>query len=123
MSLNPAADFAPTARLRAPALAGRWEMAVAALCLAQFSEPLFAAVAQSQGLTEPPGYARIFFLPVYAFLAGAIWRDRRAVGATFAVTPLLFTLTLVAALSTLWSIDQGATMRRAVWLALTMMFG
>jgi len=98
-------------------------MAAAALCLAQFSEPFFAALAQSQGATEPPGYARIFFLPVYAFLAWIAWRDRRAIGGTFCAVPLLLTLMLIAALSTFWSIDGGATMRRAVWLALTMLFG
>ena len=54
----------------------RWEPVAAALCLAQFSEPLFAAIAQSQGATEPPGHARLFFLPVYAFLAWVLWRDR-----------------------------------------------
>jgi hypothetical protein len=65
---------APTSTA-APTFA-RWEPIAAALCLAQFSEPLFAAVAQSQGLTEPPGYARALFLPVYAFLAWVMWRDR-----------------------------------------------
>ncbi|MCX7357181.1 MAG: O-antigen ligase family protein [Alphaproteobacteria bacterium] len=95
----------------------------AALCLAQFSEPLFAAIAQSQGLTEPPEYARIFFLPVYAFLAWVLWRDRsRALSAARAV-PLLIGLLALAALSTLWSIDSGATLRRAVWLGLSMAFG
>lgn len=107
-----------------PARAGfaRWEPLAASLCLAQFSEPFFAAVAQSQGLTEPPGYARIFFLPVYAFLAYVIWRDRREAARTAAAVPLLLSLVAVAALSTLWSIDSGATLRRVVWLSLTMSF-
>ncbi|WP_395646145.1 O-antigen ligase family protein [Terricaulis sp.] len=111
------------ARPQAPALAGRWEMAAAALCLAQFSEPLFAAIAQSQGLTEPPGYARIFFLPVYAFLAWVIWREPRAALRAVTATPLLTGLLALAFMSTLWSIDSGATLRRSVWLALTMAFG
>ena len=38
------------------AAAARWEVVAAALCLAQFSEPFFAALAQSQGATDPPGY-------------------------------------------------------------------
>jgi exopolysaccharide production protein ExoQ len=108
----------------APARAGfaRWEPLAASLCLAQFSEPLFAAVAQSQGLAEPPGYARLFFVPVYAFLTWVVWRDRReAVRTAFAV-PLLLTLLGVAAFSTFWSIDSGATLRRVVWLGLTMAF-
>ncbi len=106
----------------APVLA-RWEPVAASLCLAQFSEPLFAAVAQSQGLTETPEYARIFFLPVYAFLAGMLWRDRsQALGAARAV-PLLIGLLALAGLSTLWSIDGSATLRRAVWLGLSMAFG
>lgn len=114
---------AALARPHAPADAGRWEMAAAALCLAQFSEPLFAAIAQSQGLTEPPGYARIFFLPVYAFLAWVVWRERRAALGAVLSTPLLTGLLALAFASTLWSIDSGATLRRSVWLALTMVFG
>lgn len=106
----------------APSLA-RWEPVAAALCLAQFSEPFFAAVAQSQGLTEPPGYARIFFLPVYAFLAWVIWRDRAQAMATARAVPLLLGLLALTALSTLWSIDSGATLRRSVWLGLSMAFG
>ncbi|MGD9979413.1 MAG: O-antigen ligase family protein [Hyphomonadaceae bacterium] len=99
-----------------------WEPVAAALCLAQFSEPFFAAVAQSQGATEPPGYARLLFWPVYAFLAWVLWRDRaQALGAARA-TPLIVALLALAALSTLWSIDSGATLRRCVWLALTMGF-
>jgi exopolysaccharide production protein ExoQ len=112
---------APTAAA-APALA-RWEPLAAALCLAQFSEPFFAAVAQSQGLAEPPGYARAAFLPVYAFLGWAIWRDRAKALATARATPLLVALLALAFVSTLWSIDSGATLRRSVWLALTMAFG
>jgi hypothetical protein len=91
--------------------------------MAQFSEPFFAGVAQSQGLTEPPGYARIFFLPVYAFLAWVMWRDRGQAFAAARAVPLLIGLVALAALSTLWSIDSGATLRRAMWLALSMGFG
>jgi len=101
----------------------RWEPAVAALCLAQFSEPLFAAIAQSQGLDEPPGYARIFFLPPAAFLVWAVWRDRTAAFATARAVPVLMGLLAFAFASTIWSIDSGATLRRSVWLALTMTFG
>jgi exopolysaccharide production protein ExoQ len=106
----------------APALL-RWEPLVAALCLAQFSEPFFAAVAQSQGLTEPPGYARVFFLPVYAFLGWALWRASTEAWATARALPLLMSLLALAVVSTLWSVDSGATLRRSVWLALTMGFG
>ncbi|MBL8546171.1 MAG: O-antigen ligase family protein [Hyphomonadaceae bacterium] len=112
---------APTAAA-APSFA-RWEPVAAALCFAQFSEPFFAAIAQSQGLTEPPGYARIFFLPVYAFLAWVIWRDRAQALSAARAVPLLMGLIALAAFSTLWSIDSGATLRRAVWLALSMGFG
>jgi exopolysaccharide production protein ExoQ len=101
----------------------RWEPVLAALCLAQFSEPFFAAVAQSQGLAEPPGYARIFFLPVYAFLAWTMWRDRAEAWTTARTVPLLIGLLALATISTLWSIDSGGTLRRSVWLALTMCFG
>jgi O-antigen ligase len=111
----PASTAAPTF--------ARWEPIAAALCLAQFSEPLFAAVAQSQGLTDPPGYARAFFLPVYAFLAWVIWRDRAQAFAAARAVPLLIGLLALAAFSTLWSIDSGATLRRSVWLALTIAFG
>src|SRR5262245_44061876 len=104
--------------VRAPAVPRGWEMGAAGLCLAQFSEPLFAAVAQSQGLTEPPAYARIIFLPVYAFLGWAIWRDRAVAWRTASATPLLMGLIALAFASTLWSIDSGATLRRSVWLAL-----
>jgi exopolysaccharide production protein ExoQ len=113
---------APTASAAAPALV-RWEPICAALCLAQFSEPFFAAVAQSQGLTEPPGYARIFFFPVYAFLAWVTWRARALAWATVRAVPLLMALLALAFVSMFWSIDGGATLRRSVWLALTMGFG
>lgn len=100
-----------------------WEPLLAALCLAQFSEPFFAAVAQSQGLADPPGYARLAFIPVYAFLGWAIWRDRKSAIATARAAPVLMALLALAFASTLWSIDSGATLRRSVWLALTMGFG
>ncbi len=103
--------------------AARWEVVAAALCLVQFSEPFFAALAQSQGATEPPGYARIFFLPVYAFLGWAIWREARTAARTALAVPLLMGLIVLAGASTLWSIDSGGTLRRTVWLALTMSFG
>lgn len=112
---------APTSTA-APTFA-RWEPVAAALCLAQFSEPVFAAIAQSQGLTDPPGYARFFFFPVYAFLGWVIWRDRAQARAAARATPLLLGLLALAALSALWSIDSAATLRRSVWLALTTAFG
>lgn len=113
---------APQPARRAVAAAGRWEKAAAALCLAQFSEPLFAAIAQSQGLTEPPEYARIFFLPVYAFLLWALWRERGRAFETVRATPLLLALLSLAFASTLWSIDSGGGLRRCVWLAASMSF-
>lgn len=112
---------APTAAA-APALA-RWEPLAAALCLAQFSEPFFAAVAQSQGLAEPPGYARLAFFPAYVFLGWTLWRDRAQAFAAARAAPLLVAMLALACASTLWSIDSGATLRRSVWLALTMSFG
>lgn len=102
---------------------GRWERLGASFCLAQCSEPFFNALAQSQGLTEAPGYARLAWAPVWLFMAWAVWRDRRAAAATLAHTPLLMALLGLAALSALWSIDPGASARRAIWLALTMSFG
>lgn len=117
------AHAAAAVALPARAAMARWEPLAAALCLAQFSEPLFAAVAQSQGLSEPPGYARIFFLPVHAFLGWAIWRDTRLAARTAAAVPLLIGLIAFAVLSAAWSIDGAATLRRCVWLALTMAFG
>ena len=115
----PAEIVAPAARTSL----ARWEPVAAALCLAQFSEPVFAAIAQSQGLTEPPGYARLFFLPVYAFLGWAIWREPRAALRTAGAVPLLLGLLALAAASTFWSIDSGASLRRSIWLTLTMCFG
>ena len=91
--------------------------------LAANSEPLFAAIAQSQGATEPPGYARIFFVPVYAFLAWVVWRDRRQALSAAWRTPLLLSLLAIAFASTLWSIDSGGTLRRSIWLMASMLFG
>ena len=48
-------------------------------------------------------------------LAGLLAKSR--------AVPLLMGLIAVAAISTLWSIDSGATLRRSVWLALSMAFG
>jgi O-antigen ligase len=110
------------ARDAAPALA-RWEPLAAALCLAQFSEPLFATIAQSQGLDEPPGYARLFFVPVYVFLGWVTLRDQREAVRAALRSPLLLALLALASVSALWSIDSGATLRRSVWLAATMAFG
>ncbi|HWA01396.1 MAG TPA: O-antigen ligase [Caulobacterales bacterium] len=117
-----AADAPVPANDRAHVGAGRWERRAAALCLAQFSEPFFAALAQSQGLTEPPDYARVFFLPVYAFIGWALWRERREAWAAMRAAPLLTALVAFAFLSASWSIDSGGTLRRAVWLTLTMLF-
>lgn len=115
---------APAELAHAPARVAwsRWESIAGSLCLAQFTEPFFAAVAQSQGLTEPPGYARIFFIPVYAFLAFVLWRDRALAGRTMRAVPLLMSLLALVVVSATWSIDTGGTLRRAVWLAATMSF-
>lgn len=100
-----------------------WERIGASLCLAQCAEPFFAALAQSQGLDEVPGYARLAWTPVYLFLAIVAWRDWRAFGGAMAKTPLLIALLGLALLSMFWSLDPDATLRRVVWLALTMAFG
>ena len=52
-----------------------------------------------------------------------LWRDRAQAFAAARAVPLMMGLIAVAALSTLWSIDSGATLRRSVWLALSMAFG
>ncbi|MET0183266.1 MAG: O-antigen ligase family protein [Caulobacterales bacterium] len=115
------ADQAKPARAIAPA--GHWERVGAAVCLAQCSEPFFAALAQSQGLTEVPGYARIAWAPVALFLIWAMRRDWPAFGGALSRTPVLLTLFGLALISTMWSIDPGASFRRATWLMLTMSFG
>ena len=105
------------------ASSARWAPIAASACLAQLSEPLFGAIAQSQGLTDPPEAARILFVPVFAFLGWEVWRARgEAIRAAFSA-PLLMGLLGLAFISTLWSIDSGGTLRRSVWLALTMGFG
>ncbi|MBL8531065.1 MAG: O-antigen ligase family protein [Hyphomonadaceae bacterium] len=114
---------APAYTLGAQAGLRRWEPVLAALCLAQFSEPFFAAWAQAQGATEPPGFARIFFAPAMGLLAWAAWRGRAEAWAAMRAAPLLLALVALAFASTLWSIESGATLRRSVWLALTMGFG
>ncbi|MEQ1617362.1 MAG: O-antigen ligase family protein [Terricaulis sp.] len=119
MTLAVADHASARGAIAAPA---RWEPTAAALCLAQFSEPLFAAIAQAQGAVEPPGYARLFFLPVYAFLGFAAWRDRAQAWAALRSAPLLLALFALALASTLWSIDSSATLRRSAWLGLTMLF-
>lgn len=119
MTLTVADHAVERGAIAAPA---RWEPVAAALCLAQFSEPLFAAIAQAQGAVEPPGYARWLFLPVYAFLAFAAWRDRGQAGAALRSAPLLLALFALALVSSLWSIDPSATLRRGAWLGLTMLF-
>ncbi len=119
MTLSIADHAVERGAIAAPA---RWEPIAAALCLAQFSEPLFAAIAQAQGAVEPPGYARLFFLPVYAFLGFAAWRDRAQSWAALRSAPLLLALFALTLVSALWSIDPSATLRRGAWLGLTMLF-
>jgi exopolysaccharide production protein ExoQ len=116
MALAHTLDHAP------PRTLARWEPCIAGLCLVQCSEPFFNAVAQGQGLTEAPGYARLAWAPVYLFLGYVIVRDwRQAAGAVWRM-PLLMALLALAFASMLWSIDPGATVRRAVWLMLSMAF-
>ncbi|MGE3142775.1 MAG: O-antigen ligase family protein [Hyphomonadaceae bacterium] len=103
--------------------AGAFERWAGALCVAQCSEPFFNALAQAQGLTQAPGYARLAWAPAALFLGWAFWRDRRAIVAALARAPLLAGLFALALSSALWSIDPGATARRCVWLALTMGVG
>lgn len=101
----------------------RWEPMLASLALAQFTEPFFAAWAQAQGAADPPAFARLFFIPVFAFLAWAIWRGRGQAWGALRTVPLLGALVLLAFASSLWSIDAGASLRRSVWLAATTAFG
>ena len=91
--------------------------------LRSFPSLFFAAVAQAQGLTEPPGYARLAFAPAYIFLGYVLWRDRERARNVVRAVPLLMGLLALAFASTVWSIDSGATLRRSVWLLATMVFG
>ncbi len=95
----------PKLDIRAPALPRRWETMAAGLCLAQFSEPLFAAIAQSQGLAEPPGYARIFFLQCTLFLAGRFGVTEQSLGVRRSAAPLLIALVALTVASAFWSIE------------------
>lgn len=97
--------------------------ACAALLVAQFSEPFFGAWLFSQGITDPPGWVRAIWLPVYGLLVllalGALGRLGRAAS----LTPLWVGLALLPLLSVAWSIEPSLTLRRGVALVMTMGLG
>lgn len=66
---------------------------------------------------------RLVWIPIYVIMLWLAARQFRPILRAFAAHPLILMLTVLPALSALWSIDAGDTMRRAVALLICSTFG
>jgi hypothetical protein len=82
---------APAAHAAAPSLA-RWEPSSPLFAWRSSANLCLPPSPRAKALTEPPGYARLFFIPVYAFLAWVSGASARRAFTAARAVPLLMAL-------------------------------
>ena len=98
---------------------GRVEYALLILVLLIFSEGLLPRLLSSEDAVEGSPILRLLWLPIYALaFTGLIWKAREIARVCLRL-PFLMALLLVCALSFLWSIDPGLSMRRSLAIVMT----
>lgn len=102
---------------------GRAEYVLLVLVLLVFSEGLLPRLFSSDQAVEGSPFLRLLWLPIYALaFAGLIWKAREVARVCLKL-PFLMALLTVCALSFLWSIDPGLSMRRSLAIIMTTVAG
>lgn len=116
LALNPQKQsaYSPVSRL---------EHVVLILVLLVFSEGILPRLLSSGESVDGSPILRLLWLPIYALaFAGLIWKARDMARVCFRL-PFLMALLAVCALSFLWSIDPGLSMRRSLAIVMTTVAG
>jgi len=101
----------------------RVEYVLLVLVLLVFSEGLLPRLLSSGESVEGSPVLRLLWLPIYALaFVGMIWKARDMARVCLRL-PFLIALLAVCALSFLWSIDPGLTMRRSLAIVMTSVAG
>lgn len=101
----------------------RFEHAVLILVLLVFSEGVLPRLLSSGESVDGSPILRLLWLPIYALaFAGLIWKARDMARVCIRL-PFLMALLAVCALSFLWSIDPGLSMRRSLAIVMTTVAG
>lgn len=107
-------DHSPVSRL---------EYAVLVFVLLVFSEGLLPRLLSSEDAVDGSPILRLLWLPIYALaFAGMVWKARDIARVALRL-PFLMVLLAVCALSFLWSIDPGLSMRRSLAIVMTTIAG
>lgn len=116
LALNPQKQsaYSPVSRL---------EHVVLLLVLLVFSEGVLPRLLSSGESVDGSPILRLLWLPIYALaFAGLIWKARDMARVCLRL-PFLMALLAVCALSFLWSIDPGLSMRRSLAIVMTTVAG
>lgn len=101
----------------------RIEYAILILVLLVFSEGLLPRLLSSEDAVEGSPFLRLLWLPIYALaFAGLIWKAKEIAQVCLRL-PFLMVLLAVCALSFIWSIDPGLSMRRSFAILMTTVAG
>jgi len=101
----------------------RIEYVLLVLVLLVFSEGLLPRLLSSEDSVDGSPLLRLLWLPIYALaFAGLIWKARD-VSRVCLRLPFLMALLALCALSFLWSIDPGLSMRRSFAIVMTTVAG
>lgn len=101
----------------------RFEHVVLILVLLVFSEGVLPRLLSSGESVDGSPILRLLWLPIYALaFAGLIWKARDMARVCIRL-PFLMALLAVCALSFLWSIDPGLSMRRGLAIVMTTVAG
>ena len=97
----------------------KWELVLLFVLLILFSEGVLPRLVSSNQSADGSPILRLMWLPVYGLvLVGAVWKAK-AFAMTALRVPFLVALTVLTALSFLWSIDPGLSQRRGIAIAMT----
>jgi len=99
------------------------ESAVVVLLLLMFSEGLLAQLLATEAEPDGSPFMRMLWMPVYAVILCLCLAQIKPMLQIAVRSPLLVAVSLLAAVSFLWSIDPGLSQRRGIAISCTTIFG
>ncbi len=103
--------------------AGKIALAATVLCVVLFSEGLIQRLIAPEMSDDGNPILRVMWLPVYAIVMGLALSQWREILALVLRVPFLMILVALAAVSFVWSIDPGLSLRRGISVSMTTLFG
>lgn len=102
---------------------GKIALAATVLCIVMFSEGLVQRLIAPEMSDDGNPILRVMWLPVYGVVMGLALSHWREIIALVLRVPFLMILVGLAAVSFVWSIDPGLSLRRGVSVSMTTLFG